>query len=428
MRILHIVAGSGGFYCENCIRDQVLARKLKELGHDIVLMPLYLPFPEEKNLNVESTPVFYGAINLYLRENYPWYRKMPDWIQKLMNSPVLLKLVARNAGIMRATGLEEMTISMLQGENGGQAQSLERMIEWLKNEHKPEVIHLSNALLIGIAKRLREQFDCPIVCSLQDEDQWVDAMHEAGRKKIWEIISDMAKNVDAFISVSDFYGMKMKERLKLPDAKLHTCHIGIDTGRYKPASPEPGQPTIGYLSRLSESCGVGILINAFIILRQKDKFKNLRLKLAGGFTGDDAKFLEGLKLQLAQKGLSDHCDFVTGYDEESRLAFLRKLTLLSVPSVQPEAFGLFQIEAMASRVPVVQPDTGGFREVVNLSQGGVLYSPNTPEALATAIENLLDNPARLQKLGENGRKGTEKYFSAEKMAERILEIYRKLIV
>jgi glycosyltransferase involved in cell wall biosynthesis len=426
MRILHIVPGTGNFYCQNCIRDQLIIRKLRNLGHDVVLMPMYLPFPTELAQLHANTPIFYGAINLYLREHFRWYCKMPYWIQEAMNSPALLKLVAKYSGIIRATGLEEMTVSMLQGELGRQAQGLEKMIYWLKNEPRPDIIHLSNALLIGLAKRLKQEIKSPLVCTLQDEDQWVDAMHPDSRNKIWELISDKVRHVDAFISVSDYYREKMKERLKISDSKIHTCYVGIDMEKYQPALPDHEHPAIGYLSRLSESCGLGILVKAFIILKKKVKFKSLRLKITGGFTGDDVEFIKGQKKLLAQSNVLDDCDFTAEFDESSRLEFLRTLTLLSVPSTQPEAFGLFQIEAMASSVPIVQPDIGAFGEIINLAQGGVLYAPNTPEALAATIEGLLDSPSKLQDMGEKGRKGAEKYFSSEKMAERTLEIYRKL--
>lgn len=426
MRIIHIVPGTGNFYCQNCIRDQMLVRKLKEFGHDIVVMPMYLPLPYEQNQPLTDSPIFYDAINLYLRERSHWYRKMPEWIQKLMNSSMLLKLVAKNPRIMRATGLEDMTVSMLHGELGRQAQELERMIAWLKKEQKPDIIHLSNALLIGLAKRIRQEIGSPIVCSLQDEDQWVDAMHADSRNKIWEIISEKVQYVDAFIPVSECYREKMKERLKIPEDKIYNCHLGVDMEKYMPASPDCSHPTIGFLSRLSESCGLGILVKAFIILKQSGKFKDLKLKAAGGITGDDVSFIKGLKKQLAKNNSLEDCEFIAEYDEDSRLEFIRELTLMSVPSTQPEAFGLFQIEAMASCVPVVQPDIGGFREIVNLSQGGVLYAPNTSEALAAALESLLENPSRLKEMGEAGRKGAEKYFSSDKMAERTLEIYRNL--
>ncbi len=427
MRILHIVAASSGFYCENCLRDQFLARKLGELGHDIVLMPLYLPLPSGEDIQVEKTPVFFDAINLYLKEKFGWYRRLPSWMQKPLSSPLLLNIISGNPRLMRASGLEDMTISVLQGEDGRQAQELERMIEWLATQKRPEIIHISNALLIGVVNRLKEEFKCPVVCSLQDEDQWVDSMDESGRRRIWEIISGKARGVDAFVSVSDYYAGIMKERLKIPDARMLTCHVGIDAGRYKAAKPDPERPLIGYLSRLSEPCGAGVLINAFIELKRKDKFKNLRLSLAGGFTGDDLKFIGGLKSLLSQNGLSDDCEFVQGLDESSRLAFLQKLTLLCVPSLKPEAFGLFQLEAMASAVPVVEPDMGGYREVVGLTRAGILYSPNTPQNLASKIESLLGNPAMLKEFGENGRKETEGRFSVARMAERTLEIYQKIL-
>jgi glycosyltransferase involved in cell wall biosynthesis len=285
---------------------------------------------------------------------------------------------------------------------------------------------LSNALLTGLAKRIRQEIKSPVVCSLQDEDQWIDAMHPAGREKIWELISGNVRHVDAFIPVSDYYRERMKKRLNIPDGKIHTCHIGIDTGMYEPAAPDRSHPTIGFLSRLSESCGLGILVKAFIILKKKSEFKNLRLMAAGGFTGDDVKFIRGLKKQLARNNLLNDCEFIAGYDESSRLEFIRKLTLLSVPSIQPESFGLFQIEAMACSVPVVQPDTGAFSEIINLAQGGVLYTPNTPEVLAATLEDLLGAPSSLQEMGEKGVIGVNRYFSSDKMVERTLEIYRGL--
>jgi glycosyltransferase involved in cell wall biosynthesis len=426
MRILHIVPGTGSFYCQNCIRDQLISRKLKDLGHDVILMPLYLPLPTGRNRPGECAPIFYDAVNLYLGEHFPWYRKVPGWIRNILNSPMLLNLIAKNPGIMRATGLEDLTISMLQGEHGRQEHELQRMIDWLRKEQKPDIIHLSNALLIGLAKRLKQEIKSPVVCSLQDEDQWVDATQADGRNKIWEIISQETVHVDAFISVSNYYSEKMKLRLQIPEDKIYTCHLGIDADKYQPALSTCTQPTIGFLSRLSESCGLGVLVKAFIILKKKDKFKDLKLRAAGGSTGDDVKFIKSVKILLAQNNILQYCEFAPGYDENCNMDFFRGLTLFSVPSIKPEAFGLFQLEAMANRVPVVQPDLGGFSEVVNLSQGGVLYTPNTPEILAETLESLLDNPSKIQDMGEKGRKGIEKYFSSEKMMERTLEIYSKL--
>ena len=74
--------------------------------------------------------------------------------------------------------------------------------------------------------------------------------------------------------------------------------------------------------------------------------------------------------------------------------FLHGLTLLSVPVTDGEAFGTFQIEAMACGVPVVQPDAGAFPEIIKATGGGIIYKPNTPKALAKSLKGLLLNPKK----------------------------------
>ena len=74
-----------------------------------------------------------------------------------------------------------MTLSMLLGEEGLQKAELERMVAWLAEEARPDVIHLSNALLLGLVRRIKQKMNVPVVCSLQDEDVWVDVMSDKYR-------------------------------------------------------------------------------------------------------------------------------------------------------------------------------------------------------------------------------------------------------
>lgn len=153
LKIVHIIPGSGGsFYCGNCLRDSKYYDALRKMGHDVIKVPMYLPiFSDEKDIT--DIPVFYGAVSIYLKQLFPVFRKAPAWFDKLLNSKSMLKLAASQAGSTRAAGLEEMTISMLLGEKGNQHEELERMTEWLKHHFKPDVVHLSNALLSGLAKK-----------------------------------------------------------------------------------------------------------------------------------------------------------------------------------------------------------------------------------------------------------------------------------
>ena len=72
----------------------------------------------------------------------------------------MLKLASKFAGSTRAKGLEEMTVSMLLGEEGQQKDELQRMVDWIVENCNPDVIHLSNALLLGLAQQLVRTTAC----------------------------------------------------------------------------------------------------------------------------------------------------------------------------------------------------------------------------------------------------------------------------
>ncbi len=67
-----------------------------------------------------------------------------------------------------------------------------------------------------------------------------------------------------------------------------------------------------------------------------------------------------------------------------------------------EAFGTFQIEAQAAGVPIVEPRIGAIPELLEITGGGILYEPNTPEALAEALKSILLQPAVAHELGQKG--------------------------
>ena len=85
------------------------------------------------------------------------------------------------------------------------------MVDWIAEHCKPDVIHISNALLLGLAKRLKEKVGVPIVCSLQDEDVWVDAMQPQFQQSIWDLMHERAEDVDALVAVSNYFADEMKK-------------------------------------------------------------------------------------------------------------------------------------------------------------------------------------------------------------------------
>jgi glycosyltransferase involved in cell wall biosynthesis len=426
LSIIQIIPGSGGsFYCGNCLRDSKFVDSLKSLGHRVVKVPMYLPlFSDEHDL--EDIPVFYGAVSIYLKQLYPIFRKAPAWFDRLLNSKPMMKLAAGMAGSTNAKGLEEMTISMLLGEQGAQSEELDKMIEWIGEHCQPDVIHLSNALLLGLARRMKEKLKVPVVCSLQDEDVWVDPMKPTAREYVWKLMSERAADVDAFVAVSEYYAGAAKKWMQLPGEKLHTLHLGVDPADYEFSNAALREREIGYISRMNAENGMEVLVDAFIILKKDQRFNDVHLHITGGKTGEDADFIKTQKHKLEAAGIRPFAHFWDGFEGTHRKNFLKRMQLVSVPVLHGEAFGIYLTEAMASGIPVVQPALGAFPEIVNTAGGGVIYEPNTPEALAKAWADLLDDPKKIEQLSNEARASVEKHFDINIQAEKLVEIYKKI--
>jgi glycosyltransferase involved in cell wall biosynthesis len=376
---------------------------------------------------LDEVPVFYGAVNLYLKQQFPIFRHLPSFIEHALDSKSVLEMAARKAGSTRAKGLEEMTISMLLGEEGGQREELERLVDWLAVEAKPDVVHLSNALLLGLARRIKQRMNIPVVCSLQDEDVWVDVMPDRYRKEVWNLMSERGKDVDAFIAVSDYYAAEIHHKMTVREDQMHTVHIGVDTTDYTPKNINEKEPVIGFLSRMCEENGLAVLVDAFILLREIPEYSTVKLKITGGKTDDDIHFIKEQKQKISKAGLEHDVFWVEEFEGEERQKFFDTVRLISVPVLNGEAFGLYQLEAMAAGIPMVQPALGAFPEVIEISGGGVTYSPNEPQKLAEALFPLILNDQKLLELSTAGLAGVKKHFDIHAQAKKMVAVYESVI-
>ncbi|HPK36939.1 MAG TPA: glycosyltransferase family 4 protein [Kiritimatiellia bacterium] len=419
MRILFILPGSGGsFYCQNCLRDTVLAAALQRRGHPVTLMPLYLPATAAMPAP-EEVPVFYGAVTLYLRHRFAGLRRLPrSWFKPLDRWPVL-RLAARFAGSTSASGLEDLTLSMLRGPDGHQADELNRVAEWvagLPASERPSVILLSNALLAGLARTLSEAAGCPVACWLQDEHVWLDAMAPQMRAAALRILRDDARAIDRFLAVSSSYAERMTDLLALDPARVRVVIPGVDPEAYAPADTTRRPATLGFLSRLSAEEGFDRFVDAFLLLRCDPRFTGTRLAATGGPSADK-RFLTRQRRKLADAGLLTDTEISPGQFSTDRFGFLSRLTLLSVPGgAVPEALGYYALEALAAGVPVVLPAQGAFPELVSRAGCGTLLPDTRPESLAQAWAGLLSDPERLRRDSEQGRRAAASIFSHDAAA------------
>lgn len=427
MRILQITAGAAGMYCGSCTRDNALARALMARGHDVTLMPVYTPTrPDEPNVSRDR--VLFGGISVYLQQYVPLFRATPRLLDRLWDSPTVIRAFAGRAIKTDARLLGELTISMLRGEEGALHKEFEKLVEWARDEALPDVVDLPNSLLIAMAAPLKRALSRPVCCTLQGEELFIDSLVPPYREHALRLIREQVPTIDRFIAVSDYAARFMSAYLAIPSDRISVVPLGITLDGYPDASriPDPGSRrvfTAGYFARIAPEKGLQVLADAYVRLRRQTPDVPMRFLAAGHLPRANQQYLDGARSILQGAGVAHEFEYHGEVDRPGKIAFLRRLDVLSVPATYDEPKGMFLLEAMAAGVPVVQPRRGAFTEIVERTGGGVLVPPDDPEALAGALARVARTPALREELAQRAFDGVRRHYTVAQSVDRLIEAY-----
>ena len=425
MRIISITAGASGMYCGSCIRDNALAAALTRRGHDVTLLPLYTPTRTDEE-NVSQKRVFFSGISVYLEEYVSLFRWTPWLLDRLWESPWLLKLVS---GRMKTDPgeLGGLTVSMLEGTHGHQRKEFDKLVHWLRDQPRPDVVDISNSMLIGIAEPLKQALGCPVNCTLQGENIFLSHLPEPYRSRAVALIREQVAHVDSFVAVSDYYAGCMSRYLEIPGAKMHVVPLGVDVDRFRPGDrASAGPPTIGYFGRIAPEKGVHRLCDAFAELRGRGEIDGCRVELAGYLGPEHTDYWRKIESGIAGRDLSTDIHYRGELELGEKVAFMQGLDLFVVPAEYDDPKGLSLIEAMACGVPVVAPRRGTYTELVERTGGGVLVEPEDAAALERTLAGLVADPERRAELGRRAAEGVRARYSTDEMTTRALDVYARL--
>jgi glycosyltransferase involved in cell wall biosynthesis len=205
------------------------------------------------------------------------------------------------------------------------------------------------------------------------------------------------------------------------------CHVipyGIDTGPFEHPDPDAagrirarfGERLVITVGRLVYYKGLDYLIRAMANVRGK-------LVIVG-----DGQLRGKLERLAAQLGVADRVIFAGVISDAEVLAYYHAAALFVLASVaRSEAFGIVQIEAMAAGLPVINTSLDTGVPLVSIhEQTGLTVPPADPQALAAAINRLLDDSNLRQKLGQAGVLRARQEFGLDSMLGRTLELYRNV--
>ena len=415
-------------YCGSCLRDNALAAGLTQLGWDVTLLPLYTPIRvDEEDRSVDK--VFFGGINVYLQQKIPLFRHLPAFLDRWLDNPRLIRRVASGALSVSAKELGSMTLSMVKGEDGFQRKEVARLVQWLRDVAKPDLICLTNLLVGGSIPALKRELGIPVLVTLQGDDVFLDELIEPWKTLVLTEMRRLAQEADGFVTFSGFYRHHMSGILGVPEEKFHITPLGVTVSEFDAVyearkARAPGK-VIGYFARLAPEKGFDIAVGAFIELAPR--FPELRFHAGGWLAEKDRAFYEVQIERLAAAGLSDRFRHVAAPDGASKMAFLEEIDVFTVPARFIEPKGLYLLEAMACGLPVVVPERGAFPEMIASGGGGLLWRPDDAGDLAAKLADLLDHPDKATSLGQEGRDWVERCNSREAMAGATGEVFKRVL-
>ena len=423
MRIGFITAGAAGMFCGSCMRDNTLVTALRELGHDALLIPTFTPIRTDE-LDVSEGRVFYGGINVYLEQKSWLFRHTPRFVDWLFNRRWLLRLATKRAVNTDYADLAELTVSMLRGTHGNQQKEVAKLVEWLRDEVKLDILLLTNALLSGLVPTVRRELGVPVLTTLQGDDIYLNALPPDARRRCLDEIRRNDADTAGYIATSRVYADDMANYFGIDRSKIHVVYPGLNLkGHGGPRPNRPAEPpTIGYFARICPEKGLQNIVEAFIHLRKQPGAPTAKLKAAGWMGDQHRAFFEAQVKKLADASLSADFEHVECPDHASKVRFLQSLDVLSVPTTYHEPKGLYVLEAWANGVPVVQPRHGSFPELIDAAGGGLLVEPGNTPALAEALRKLLDDRPAAMELGRKAQAVVRERFTARAMAEATVAV------
>ena len=232
---------------------------------------------------------------------------------------------------------------------------------------------------------------------------------------------------DRVVCVSDIANRFANETQRINARKLITIHNGIDSEytvlekRTSGLRKELGIPVdhsvICTIAHLEEHKGVKYLLESASLLLQS------RNDVSFLVVGEGA-LKEKLKILCADLKIEENVIFAGERGDIPEILSLTDIFVL--PSLR-EGLPLTILEAMACGKPVIATNVGGIPEVVKDGVSGILISPKDPEALHSAINELLGDREKLKKMGHNGKRVYSESFDSKTMIGKIEDLYDSLM-
>ena len=285
-----------------------------------------------------------------------------------------------------------------------------RLVRWSLQEFRPDVVHVHEpfAPSTGMFAALRSP--APVVATFHAYAERSALLTAASPvlRLVWrriEVKVAVSRAAASFVSRRCGDGFRV-----VPN--------GADVGLFMNAiaADRPPGRTMLFVNRLDRRKGFSVAVRAFAILAKR--YPDLRFVVVGD--GEQRAAVSGL-----EPDVRDRVELLGTLPHEEVARNHAAADVFVAPATGRESFGIVLVEAMAAGLPVVASAIPGYDEVVRDGVDGVLVPPTDPEALASAVERVLLDPALARRLGEAGRERSKRY-AWDRVTADLEPIYEEL--
>lgn len=295
---------------------------------------------------------------------------------------------------------------------------LPRLVRFIRQDNYNIVhTHLLHADLYGTLAA--SMASVKFVISTRHNDNSFRKLYPMGKLMAW-----ITGYIDRVICISEHVRDFSEKVEETPKDKMKVIYYGInpslvigDASWRQQLGWGNDVPVLGIVARLTEQKGHRTLLKAMPeVLHQ---FPKTRLVVVG-----DGELTAQLHQEAVQLGISDNIHFL-GY-RENAAAMMSGFDIFVHPS-RWEGFGLVFLEAMIASLPIVATEVSAIPEIVIDGETGLLVPPDNADALAQALLKLMSDPRKCQQFGTAGRYRVEAEFTVDRMVEKTIEVYEKVV-
>jgi D-inositol-3-phosphate glycosyltransferase len=311
-----------------------------------------------------------------------------------------------------------------------------RVNKYLKKADNIEAIHLYTTMLGLVLAFLNKSTRGKLFYSSLGLRRDKKSPSVSDRIAIW-LENQLVKRAKKTVIANEYIAKILVEQAKVQSDRVQIVPIGVDTTQYNPNYDTSeiakkyrleNSNIVLFVGRICADKGVEYLIKAADIVVNRYSKQNVRFLIVGPseqfdtHNGTSGNYAEKVKKIVDDLGLRKKVIFTGVAPIDDKIKLYTACDMVVIPSVvdlDPQV----QIEAMASGKPVIGTNVGTMPRRITDGQSGFIVEPADEKQLAEKIIYLLDNPDEREKMGTCARKTVEKYYSADKMAARMIEVF-----